>query len=79
MLQSGLLDRLASGAVICIASSVSPDLCRELEAAAARKGIGMLDTPVVLGQEAANSGTLSRSVPWLSPASPMSAERRSTT
>ena len=58
VLQSGLLDRLARGAVICIASSVSPELCRELEAAAARKGIGMLDTPVVLGQEAANNGTL---------------------
>jgi len=44
--------------VICIASSVSPDLCRELAEAAARKGIGLLDTPVVLGQEAANNGTL---------------------
>lgn len=55
---SGLLDRLARGAVICIASSVSPDLCRELEAAAVPKGIGILDTPVVLGQEAASNGTL---------------------
>src|SRR5882672_7413604 len=55
---SGLLDRLARGAVICIASSVSPDLCRELARAAATKGIGVLDTPVVLGQEAANNGTL---------------------
>ncbi len=55
---SGLLDRLARGAVICIASSVSPDLCRELALAAATKGIGVLDTPVVLGQEAANNGTL---------------------
>jgi 3-hydroxyisobutyrate dehydrogenase-like beta-hydroxyacid dehydrogenase len=58
VLQSGLLDRLARGAVICIASSVSPELCRELEAAAARQGVGVLDTPVVLGQEAANNGTL---------------------
>jgi len=58
VLGSGLLDRLAPGAVICIASSVSPDLCRELAAAAARKDIGLLDTPVVLGQEAANNGTL---------------------
>jgi 3-hydroxyisobutyrate dehydrogenase-like beta-hydroxyacid dehydrogenase len=58
VLQSGLIDRLAGGAVICIASSVSPELCRELEAAAARKGIGVLDTPVVLGQEAANNGML---------------------
>ena len=58
VLSSGLLDRLGSGAVICIASSVSPELCRELETAAAQKGIGILDTPVVLGQEAANNGTL---------------------
>ena len=58
VLQSGLLDRLARGAVICIASSVSAELCRELEAAAAAKGIGVLATPVVLGQEAANNGTL---------------------
>jgi 3-hydroxyisobutyrate dehydrogenase-like beta-hydroxyacid dehydrogenase len=58
VLASGLLDRLARGAVICVASSVSPDLCRELAAAAAQKGIGVLDTPVVLGQEAANNGTL---------------------
>ena len=58
VLKSGLLDRLARNSVICIASSVSPELCRELEVAAARKGIGILDTPVVLGQEAANNGTL---------------------
>ena len=58
VLVSGLLDRLARNSVICIASSVSPELCRELEVAAARKGIGILDTPVVLGQEAANNGTL---------------------
>jgi 3-hydroxyisobutyrate dehydrogenase-like beta-hydroxyacid dehydrogenase len=58
VLNSSLLDRLARGAVICIASSASPDLCREIAAIAARKGIGVLDTPVVLGQEAADNGTL---------------------
>jgi 3-hydroxyisobutyrate dehydrogenase-like beta-hydroxyacid dehydrogenase len=58
VVSSSLLDRLARGAVICIASSVSPDLCRELARAAATKGIGVLDTPVVLGQEAADNGTL---------------------
>jgi 3-hydroxyisobutyrate dehydrogenase-like beta-hydroxyacid dehydrogenase len=58
VLSSGLLDRLAPNSVVCIASSTSPDLCRELEAAAASKHIGILDTPVVLGQEAANNGTL---------------------
>lgn len=55
---SGLLDRLAPGTVVCIASSASPDLCRELAEGASRNGIGVLDTPVVLGQEAANNGTL---------------------
>jgi 3-hydroxyisobutyrate dehydrogenase-like beta-hydroxyacid dehydrogenase len=55
---SGLLDTLAAGTVIAIASSVSPDLCRELAALASARNIGVLDTPVVLGQEAANNGTL---------------------
>jgi 3-hydroxyisobutyrate dehydrogenase-like beta-hydroxyacid dehydrogenase len=55
---SGLLDRLRPGAVICIASSIAPQTCRDLAAIAAAKGIGVLDTPVVLGQEAANNGEL---------------------
>jgi 3-hydroxyisobutyrate dehydrogenase-like beta-hydroxyacid dehydrogenase len=54
---SGLLDTLAAGSVICIASSVAPETCRRLAALAAAKNIGVLDTPVVLGQEAANNGT----------------------
>jgi 3-hydroxyisobutyrate dehydrogenase-like beta-hydroxyacid dehydrogenase len=58
VLSSGLLDRLAGDSVVCIASSVSPELCREMESAAAAKHVGLLDTPVVLGQEAANNGTL---------------------
>jgi 3-hydroxyisobutyrate dehydrogenase-like beta-hydroxyacid dehydrogenase len=52
-----LLGRLASGAVICIASSVSPETCRELAGHAAAQSIDVLDTPMVLGQEAANNGT----------------------
>jgi 3-hydroxyisobutyrate dehydrogenase len=56
--QSGLLDRLAPGAVICIASSCAPETCRRMESVAAAKGIGVLDCPVVLGQEAANNGTV---------------------
>jgi 3-hydroxyisobutyrate dehydrogenase-like beta-hydroxyacid dehydrogenase len=54
---SGLLDALPPGAVVCIASSVAPQTCRRLAALAAAKNIGVLDTPVVLGQEAANNGT----------------------
>jgi 3-hydroxyisobutyrate dehydrogenase-like beta-hydroxyacid dehydrogenase len=55
--RSGLFDTLAPGSVICIASSVAPETCRRLAALAAAKNIGVLDTPVVLGQEAADNGT----------------------
>jgi len=56
--QSGMLEALSAGAVICIASSVAPETCRRLAALAARKGVGVLDTPVVLGQQAADEGRL---------------------
>jgi 3-hydroxyisobutyrate dehydrogenase-like beta-hydroxyacid dehydrogenase len=55
---SGLLDRLRPGAVICISSSIAPQTCRDLAAIAAARDIGVIDTPVVLGQEAANNGEL---------------------
>jgi 3-hydroxyisobutyrate dehydrogenase-like beta-hydroxyacid dehydrogenase len=56
--QSRLLDHLARGSVICIASSSAPETCRRMEKAAAEHDIGVLDCPVVLGQDAANNGTL---------------------
>jgi 3-hydroxyisobutyrate dehydrogenase-like beta-hydroxyacid dehydrogenase len=56
--QSGLLDRLARGSVICIASSCAPETCRSMAEIAAAKEIGVVDCPLVLGQEAADSGTL---------------------
>ena len=40
---SGLIDALAPGSVICIASSVAPETCRRLAALAAAKNIGVLD------------------------------------
>jgi 3-hydroxyisobutyrate dehydrogenase len=57
---SGLLDALAPGvgSVIAVASSVAPETCRDLAGLAGARGIGLIDTPVVLGQEAANNGTL---------------------
>lgn len=55
---SGMLDSLARGAVICIASSVAPETCHKLSALAKQKDIGVLDTPVVLGQQAADEGRL---------------------
>jgi 3-hydroxyisobutyrate dehydrogenase-like beta-hydroxyacid dehydrogenase len=44
------------GAVLCIASSVSPQSCIAVAAAAACHAVGVLDTPVVLGQAAADRG-----------------------
>jgi 3-hydroxyisobutyrate dehydrogenase-like beta-hydroxyacid dehydrogenase len=58
VVKSGLLDRLAKGSVICVASSCSVATAQALETIGAAKGIGILDTPVVLGQEAADNGTL---------------------
>ena len=53
---SGLLNVLAAGSVICIASSCSPETCRELQKLAAPKGISIVDVPLVLGQEAMDNG-----------------------
>jgi 3-hydroxyisobutyrate dehydrogenase len=58
IVRSGLLDKLVKGAVICVSSSTSPETAKELEATCAKRGIGLLDTPVVLGQPAADAGTL---------------------
>lgn len=58
VITAGLLERLAPGSVICIASSVSPELCQRMAKLAEAKGVGVLDTPVVLGQEAADQGNL---------------------
>jgi len=73
--QSGLLDRLQPGSVICIASSCAPETCRRMEEIAAPHGIGVLDCPVVLGQEAANNGTVTCYVGgeerWLARARPV--------
>lgn len=44
--------------VICIASSTAPATCRALAQRARASGTGVLDTPVALGQAAADSGTL---------------------
>lgn len=58
VITGGLLDKLALGSVICIASSVAPELCQRMAKLADTQGIGVLDTPVVLGQEAADNGML---------------------
>ena len=71
---TALIDTLSPGSVICIASSVAPDTCREIAARAAARGIGVLDTPVVLGQQAADEARLTIYVggepQWLDKARP---------
>jgi len=71
---ASVLTSLAPGSVICIASSVSPDLCQRLAKRADERNIGVLDTPVVLGQEAADNGALTTYVGgderWLALATP---------
>src|SRR5205823_13023729 len=42
--------------LIATASSCSPETCRELAKLAAPKGIGVIDVPLVLGQEAMDNG-----------------------
>lgn len=54
--RSDLLDNLARGSVICIASSCSPETCRALAKLAAPHGISIVDVPLVLGQEAMDNG-----------------------
>lgn len=72
---SALLGAASAGTVACIASSVSPDLCRKLAENADARGMGVLDTPVVLGQEAANNGALTTYVggdeKWVARAQPV--------
>lgn len=54
----GLLAAMRPGSVICIASSVPPQICADVEADAAQKGVGVLDTTLILGQKAADEGRL---------------------
>ena len=73
--RQGLLAAMAPRSVICVASSIAPDTARELERTCAASGVGLLDTPVVLGQEAANNGTCTCFVGgeerWLATARPV--------
>lgn len=58
IVDSGLLEGLTANAVICIASSCSMATCHAMERHCRERGVGLLDTPVVLGQQAANEGRL---------------------
>src|SRR5262249_40451305 len=45
--RSGLLDHLARGAVVAIASSCAPETCRRMATIAAARDIGVVDSPAV--------------------------------
>lgn len=54
----GVLEGLASGGVIIIASTVKPSTCRTVRDASTSRGVEVLDAPVALGQRAAEEGRL---------------------
>ena len=54
----GALAGMAAGAALVDHTTASADLARELDAAAAEKGIGFLDAPVSGGQAGAENGVL---------------------
>jgi 3-hydroxyisobutyrate dehydrogenase len=54
----GALSAMAAGSVLVDNTTASADVARELQAAAAEKGIGFLDAPVSGGQAGAENGAL---------------------
>ena len=54
----GVLDRLASGSVVLVHSTILPETARELAAAATERGVALLDAPVSGGAERALKGSL---------------------
>ncbi len=54
----GVLHGMGRGGILIISSTVKPSTCREVTAAAAERGIGVLDAPVSKGQRSAEAGTL---------------------
>lgn len=56
--EDGLLERIASDALVLECSTIAPDSSRKVHAAAAAKGIALLDAPVSGGTAGAAAGTL---------------------
>ena len=56
--KDGVLDGIKSGSTIIVASTVSPSLCQRLAKDAAKKGVGVLDSPVSGAKAGAEAGTL---------------------
>ncbi len=57
--EGGLLNSLAAGTVVIDSSTIDAETAREVGAAAAAKGVHMIDAPVSGGVAAAQAGTLS--------------------
>lgn len=57
--KNGILERAKPGTIIIDMSSISPIVAKQLYAAAAEKGVDMLDAPVSGGEPKAKDGTLS--------------------
>ncbi len=53
-----MLAAMGTGGTLIISSTVQPSTCREVAAAGASHGIGVLDAPVCKGQRSAEAGTL---------------------
>jgi 3-hydroxyisobutyrate dehydrogenase len=62
IIAQGLLSAMKSGSVILIHSTVSPEVCEEMAAAGAARGIVVLDAPVSGGREGAQAGKLATMV-----------------
>ena len=57
-LEQGVLDRLPKGALAIDCSTIDPGTAQQVAAAAADKGVAMLDAPVSGGTAGAQNGTL---------------------
>ncbi|MDG9928617.1 MULTISPECIES: 3-hydroxyisobutyrate dehydrogenase [unclassified Pseudomonas] len=56
--EDGLLEKIAADALVLECSTIAPDSARKVHAAAATKGIALLDAPVSGGTAGAAAGTL---------------------
>lgn len=56
--KDGILNAMKSGASLVITSTVSPSLCQSIAKEAAKKGVGVIDSPVSGAKAGAEGGTL---------------------
>jgi 3-hydroxyisobutyrate dehydrogenase-like beta-hydroxyacid dehydrogenase len=56
--KGGLLESMASGSVISVSSTCTPEHVKMLAARAAAKSVELLDAPICRGQRAADEGTM---------------------